>query len=81
MMEEAWKTTGNCENCRRKPYCKKSCTKHKEFVQNRVWETMREKYGDEVLSSLDRAAFFAGLLGAIADGNVHCTDDGIPVAE
>ena len=28
-MADSWKIDGNCENCRRKNYCSKSCTLNK----------------------------------------------------
>lgn len=29
-MADSWKTDGNCDECRRKNYCKKVCTAQKE---------------------------------------------------
>lgn len=80
-MEDEWKTTGDCENCRRKPYCKKSCAKHKAAFKEYLWGKMVEKYGEEVANKIDKEAFFAGLLGAVSNGNMQATADDVPVAE
>lgn len=32
--KESWLTNGNCEECRRKNYCSKPCTKHKRLNDN-----------------------------------------------
>lgn len=80
-MEESWKTTGDCETCRRKQYCKRSCSKHKEAFKQYIWDTMVERYGDEVTSKIDREAFIAGLMGAVRNGNVQTTDRDVQMAE
>lgn len=33
---EQWKSGGNCNKCRRKNYCKKSCTLHKREEEYRA---------------------------------------------
>lgn len=32
-MADSWKIDGNCENCRRKNYCSKSCTLNKRRTE------------------------------------------------
>jgi len=80
-MEEAWKTTGDCENCRRKPYCKKSCSRHKDAFKGYLWDKMVEKYGDEFAKEIDKEAFFAGLMGAVTNGSLQATADDVRMAE
>lgn len=38
MSAEAWKDTGKCSECRRKPYCKTKCTANKRAVRELIEE-------------------------------------------
>jgi hypothetical protein len=46
--KDQWKAGGMCELCRRREYCKKECTKHKELraiaAREAVNKVLREKF-------------------------------------
>lgn len=48
-MADSWLTDGNCEECRRKNYCQKSCTKNKRrgnmIINNAVRKVLNERVG------------------------------------
>lgn len=39
-MSDNWLTDGNCEECRRKSYCKTECKKHREWEMKRLYRFM-----------------------------------------
>ena len=39
-MTEEWRLDGDCDNCRRRQYCKKTCKAHKERFVRRVKNMM-----------------------------------------
>lgn len=51
-MSESWKTDGDCETCRRKPYCKKSCTLHRKFVADYMKKSLAKFVGEKYAESL-----------------------------
>ena len=55
-MADSWKTDGDCEVCRKKDYCNKSCTAHKKAVIKHIREKIVEKHGEEVSKSISDLA-------------------------
>lgn len=51
-MADNWLTDGNCENCRRKNYCQKTCTKskrrHQLTIQNAAHDILAKHIGLDI---------------------------------
>lgn len=44
MSREAWKDTGKCSECRRKPYCHKQCRANREALKRLATGLIMEKF-------------------------------------
>lgn len=42
-MSEQWKIMGDCNQCRRQPYCKTQCSANKKFLIQMFKEQLRKK--------------------------------------
>lgn len=63
-MADSWKIDGDCETCRKKPYCKKSCSKHKKMIKEYIWKRFQEKLTEQVKKDKE-----AGLLDDVCNGD------------
>ena len=57
-MADSWKIDGNCENCRRKNYCSKSCTLNKRMEERKLYsavsKVLNEKLGlDKIYDAME----------------------------
>lgn len=43
MTNEQWKEGGNCNECRRKKYCTKACTKHRKMRYELISQAIAKK--------------------------------------
>ena len=50
--DEQWLLEGKCKKCRRKDYCKKSCTAYKRTVAGILSEQFRAMTGTDVLREI-----------------------------
>lgn len=52
---ERWLSDGDCNKCRRKPYCKKACTATKRALRSIISEMIRKQTGlDKIKAGLDK---------------------------
>lgn len=68
-MTEQWQLDGDCEVCRKKAYCRKSCSAHKTAIKKYIASTLKDKYGIdegkvESMFNIDK------MLKAIKEGGV-----------
>ena len=63
-MADSWKIDGDCETCRKKPYCKKSCSLHKKMIKEYLWKTFQERLTAQVQKDKE-----AGLLDDVCDAS------------
>ncbi len=64
-MADSWKTDGDCEVCRRKDYCSKSCTAHKKAVMDYIRKTIAEKFGVGTAQSISEESIKMMLSAAV----------------
>lgn len=64
-MADSWKSDGNCEVCRRKNYCTKSCTAHKKAVIDHICTKVAEKYGEETARGIPDAVIVSMLMASV----------------
>ena len=43
-LTDQWKLDGQCENCRRKQYCKKMCKARNDYAMSLLKQRMREQF-------------------------------------
>ena len=59
-MADSWLTDGNCQECRRKNYCKTECKKHRASVKRYMYNTMMSVTGmDKILDIMSTGSYNA----------------------
>lgn len=43
--KDQWKSGGDCNKCRRQPYCKKQCRMNRKLVESMITQAIREMTG------------------------------------
>ena len=75
-MADSWLIDGNCENCRRKKYCKTECKLHRVHRKRDMYDTLMELTGaNKILNAMstpnfdarEHAEFVARCQGMIED--------------
>lgn len=52
---EQWKSDGKCDECRRKPYCNKSCSAHDRLLHTKLFESFRKSDAGRLFDTVQKS--------------------------
>ena len=55
MEADQWKQGGDCSICRRKKYCRKACTKHKQWMAAAIRQVFAQTKAGKAMAAMKQA--------------------------